>query len=516
MSGPNKIYLVGPSAVYACGIEQQSNQLYPSIYTPSVVARVPDGETISSAISHLDTYVAIGTTRGVRIAVIDGNGGLVVGPISCETLDSVSALSAHGNFVYAAGFPRFALETATAKRQFLNANLLRIDLSKQIDSLLFPWVHDYSVGYDLSLTDTSDAADEIHPYWLQSSLNSTQLSRGSIKQIFLRQHTSISITGGSGVGTNRIGSLEKGSLETTETLPDVVILTSEMFPRGASADTILENRIFLATRYQPSGYDYARRAVPMAWLQTSRIRLDTLENKMYQHLTLNFDSAFSEGEGDYRTDGVQFGLNRSVVYYNSSENANFVQLDAFPWTTMGYINGYDTTLPYETLIPSVLSPTAIKSGAAGYEISASDLVPHTWVSYVFQFEENNKYEGINAGDYWGKRVPAFLGYQLKAQPAKVRQRTIRIPLLAANREEAMNGTIIERSVADRVRQLEIAEELGAVVLFQDLGTGEERECLIENIQYISDYIPQDRAARTEKPGMLLVTLRAIRATDTSA
>jgi hypothetical protein len=107
------------------------------------VAEFPPGEEVHALKVYLGTYVAIGTSRGVRIGQIGSNGRMQYGPLTVETTQPVRSLSSRGQFVYAAieadidGFSGCA----------------RIDLSEEINqvgangyvtsnSFRFAWAYD--------------------------------------------------------------------------------------------------------------------------------------------------------------------------------------------------------------------------------------------------------------------------------------------------------------------------------------------------------------------------------------
>lgn len=80
-------------------------------------------------------------------------------------------------------------------------------------------------------------------------------------------------------------------------------------------------------------------------------------------------------------------------------------------------------------------------------------------------------------------TPVVEEWQLRALPAPVRSRTITLPLRCYNEETDSNGV---RNVSDpweRLKKLELLEQSGAAVLFQDFSTGEERICQIKAVQF---------------------------------
>lgn len=465
--GPNRIYFAGRpqledalvadpydlnyanrSMIYASSIEQQSNQLLPKLYVPVVVAELPDGEFVSAMTSYLGTYLVLGTTAGVRIGLIDGSGGLVTGPLSVETRNAVSHLATWGNYVFAAGRPKYQIKVDNEIVLERSSTIIRLDLSKTVESnsLLFAWHEDQSYpGLD---------PDE--------ELPTVFGAEADFERVYL---TTPGKVNGFTIVPERVESLNSTAnfaagqyLNTAARGPRLMFSFTVGYGTLRTADGRVAPFSGLFTSNQ---FKSRRKGI----LETGRIRFDTSENKIFQYLQVA-----AKTTGNFNVPNVQF------QYWYSED-------------------GPEST---------VQDLTQIQTDPEVYASIGSDLTPREWVAYRFIFDYQE-----SGGNIAPKGFPWFYGYQVKAQPSGVKQRTIRVALLCANREEAPSGTIIERSVVDRIQALEQAEELGAVVLFQDLGTSEERECLIDNIQYISDYIPQDRAARTQKPGILLVTLRAI-------
>ena len=65
------------------------------------VADIPRGETVRSLFGYLGTYLAIGTSRGVRIAAIADDATIVYGPLIFNTTNPVLAFAARDSYIYA-------------------------------------------------------------------------------------------------------------------------------------------------------------------------------------------------------------------------------------------------------------------------------------------------------------------------------------------------------------------------------------------------------------------------------
>lgn len=212
--------------------------------------------------------------------------------------------------------------------------------------------------------------------------------------------------------------------------------------------------------------------VSSGWIETGKIRLDTAEDKIFQYLKVT----------SLPVDGY------ISVYWRDETNA-------LQTTPLGKWYGAPSTIPEAGVIIS----GSLTSGVKAVDLLGSDGEPHPLINYRFVLER-------------GKTItnsPVLTSYTAKTNPANVKQNLIRIPLLALGRETPVKGLTIERSVFDRVKVLERAEQLGRVVILQDFRTGEERLCLIQQIQFISTINPETKLAGANRGGILLVSLRTV-------
>lgn len=93
------------------------------------VASMPRGEIIHSIKYYLG-YMLIGTSRGVRVAQVDGNGNVIYGPLLFETTQPVYQFATSDRYAW-----------CTAKING-DAGLVRVDLGQPLDNLLFPYAND--------------------------------------------------------------------------------------------------------------------------------------------------------------------------------------------------------------------------------------------------------------------------------------------------------------------------------------------------------------------------------------
>ena len=72
-----------------------------SLSTMTTVLVLPRGETLTAMYGYLGTFIAIGTSRGVRIAIADADGNLSYGPLVYESANDIYAFTASNEFIYA-------------------------------------------------------------------------------------------------------------------------------------------------------------------------------------------------------------------------------------------------------------------------------------------------------------------------------------------------------------------------------------------------------------------------------
>jgi hypothetical protein len=192
------------------------------------------------------------------------------------------------------------------------------------------------------------------------------------------------------------------------------------------------------------------------WLITGRIRFDTWEDKIFQYGKVQVKPA----------DG-------------------FIDVDVLDES--------------DALLATVLSTTSTATQNK-FVLDGSDGTPHQYLSYMF-------YLSRSATD--ASKGPIFKGYQILAQPANVRQRSIRLSLLCFPQEQPTGRRRVERPTWTRITAIEQAERTGAVVRFQDFGTGESRLVRVEKTEFVAQSTGEQRWDRQNPGGILLVTLTTV-------
>lgn len=150
----------GPSAIYAAGYAGSKSAIYKLAVSPSTgslptlsaavtAAELPAGEIINSISTYLGRYMAVCTSKGVRVAVIDSNGDLTYGPLIWT---DAACYCAYGQ-------DRFFYVGTTLST---GAGLIRIDLSDPAPDGRFPYATDLqstvSNGYVTAVTSIGTGA----------------------------------------------------------------------------------------------------------------------------------------------------------------------------------------------------------------------------------------------------------------------------------------------------------------------------------------------------------------------
>ena len=135
-SGP-AIYTAGHSGIYST-IQKYTLTTagaMPTLSAAVVAAELPAGEIVEKIFYYLG-YMVIGTSKGVRVALVnDQDGSLTYGPLIVETEQPVYDFAARDHFVWCA-----------SGIGALNGGLIRIDLSNEIEALRFAYANDLEVA----------------------------------------------------------------------------------------------------------------------------------------------------------------------------------------------------------------------------------------------------------------------------------------------------------------------------------------------------------------------------------
>lgn len=99
--GRGAIYLSGYAGDKSAIFKVQPDATTGNLGAAISVADIPLGETVRTIFGYLGTYLAIGTSRGVRIAAIADDASIVYGPIIFETTNPVTCFAARDSYIWA-------------------------------------------------------------------------------------------------------------------------------------------------------------------------------------------------------------------------------------------------------------------------------------------------------------------------------------------------------------------------------------------------------------------------------
>jgi hypothetical protein len=202
------------------------------------VAELPTGEEVYSIQVYLGTYIAIGTSKGVRIGVLGNNGKMQYGPLTIETTQPVRDLAARDHYVYA------AIEADIDG----GSGCARIDLAEEINqvnssgyvtanSQRYAWAYDaqshttgavYSVAF-FGGTSRVVLAVNTHGIYLQSATSyetTGYLLTGRIRYATAEDKTFSLVKVRTSVGDD--SSLAVASIDSTGTERSIVTFTSSI------------------------------------------------------------------------------------------------------------------------------------------------------------------------------------------------------------------------------------------------------------------------------------------------
>ncbi len=198
-AGPTYVYAAGnagnKSEIYAIGFDETTN--LPDLPGGFVVTSMPDGESII-AIEYYLGYLAVATTRGVRICQVGPTGLVTLGPLLIDSTIAVNGFATKDKYVYAA--------TKVASGAYTNACLIRIDLSQSFSDGTFAYAYD--LEYDSSVDADNSEATEV--YLVDNRLVMVvQENDGTTKGELQVQHT----TKKRSTGWLKTGKIRYGTIE---------------------------------------------------------------------------------------------------------------------------------------------------------------------------------------------------------------------------------------------------------------------------------------------------------------
>jgi hypothetical protein len=419
----------------------------PTLTSAVIAAEFPVGEIVHKIHYYLG-YMMIGTNLGVRVAQVSDDGSINYGPLILETSQPCYDFASRDHYVWCAtsvdGEP----------------GVIRIDLSAEIETLRFAWANDlYYTGVTGHVTTACAFANGTDQLWFATSANSvggTITNKAMTAGVAtLTTASAHGLLAGSsvwvqGVDANFNSTTSAWTLTsaTTTTFTYTSAVTATVTSTAVTSTTALAN---------VPGSTYAEdetQLAPTGYLQTGFIRYNTLEPKNYKRLVARGD--FTKGSMTLET-----------------VDANGIEYDH---------------ISYDSSVPPVEVSTNQPQDAQEY------------VAYKFIFYRDGTTASLG---------PIMKGYQAKATIATPRQRVMRFPVYCYDVETDRYNVQVgyEGRAFDRISQLESIEENGDVVTWQDLTTGESRQCVIEQISF-TRLTPPDRGF-TGYGGVIDITIRTV-------
>jgi hypothetical protein len=429
-----------------------STGLMPTLSQAVVAAEMPAGEIIHKIFYYLG-YMLIGTSKGVRASVVsDVDGSINYGPLIVETDQPVYDFCARNHYIWMTVGIGFTAATGAYP------GLIRIDLSQQIEPLVFAYANDVYDGTSLGHETTACAfAGNTDRLVFASAANTVG---GTITNKELTSNVA-TLTTASAHGLDVGDEVWVQGVDTTfnsTALFTITSATATTFSYAKTASDVVSTPVSSPTAIaNANGYvsiESDTEKAASGYLTTGFIRYNTLEPKNFKRLL---------GRGDFT-----FG----------SMTLNTIDKD-------GTI--YDV-ISYDATVPSVEVGTTQPFNAQEF------------LAYKFDLFRD-------ATDT--TKGPTFKGYQIKATIATPRQRVIKFPVYCFDVETDKYNVMVGYlgRAFDRLSELEIIEENGDVVTWQDLTTGEFRQAVIEQINF-TRLTPPDRGF-SGYGGVVEITIRTV-------
>jgi hypothetical protein len=429
-----------------------STGLMPTLSQAVVAAEMPAGEIIHKIFYYLG-YMLIGTSKGVRASVVsDVDGSINYGPLIVETDQPVYDFCARNHYIWMTVGIGFTAATGAYP------GLIRIDLSQQIEPLVFAYANDVYDGTSLGHETTACAFAGNTDRLVFASAANTVGETITNKELTSNVAT---LTTASAHGLNVGDEVWVQGVDTTfnsTALFTITSATATTFSYAKTASDVVSTPVSSPTAIaNANGYvsiESDTEKAASGYLTTGFIRYNTLEPKNFKRLL---------GRGDFT-----FG----------SMTLNTIDKD-------GTI--YDV-ISYDATVPSVEVGTTQPFNAQEF------------LAYKFDLFRD-------ATDT--TKGPTFKGYQIKATIATPRQRVIKFPVYCFDVETDKYNVMVGYlgRAFDRLSELEIIEENGDVVTWQDLTTGEFRQAVIEQINF-TRLTPPDRGF-SGYGGVVEITIRTV-------
>ena len=442
------------TAIYVAGFTGVQSSIYkftlststgsmPSLTSAITAAEMPSGELIHSIKYYLG-YMLIGTSKGIRAATVDDNGSITYGPLIVETSQPVYDFAFKDRFAWAA--------TGVDGE----AGVIRIDLGNDLGGLRFAYAND--LWLDNGVTGYKTTACAFAGLTDRLVFATDAINRGTItnKQLTsnvatLTTATAHGLTTSDSIWVEGVDSTFNGQYTVT-----AATTTTFSYAKTAAdvASTAVSSALAVVNEVGSINIESAGAKMPDGYIETGYIRYNTLEPKNFKRLL---------GRGDFTYGSMTL----------ETVDADGTEYDLI---------SYDATVP----------PVEVTTNQPP---NSQEYLGYKFI--LFRDGTDNT------------KGPIFKGYQAKATIATPRQRAIRFPVYCFDVETDRYNVLVgyQGRAFDRLSALETIEQNGDVVTWQDLTTGESRQCVIEQISFTRS-TPPDRGF-SGYGGVLEITIRTV-------
>jgi hypothetical protein len=443
------IYVAGYNGIQSTILKftLSSAGLMPTLTQAVVAAEMPVGEIVHKIHYYLG-YMVIGTNKGLRVATVsDVDGSINYGPLILETDQPVYDFCSRDHYVWATtgvdGYP----------------GLTRIDLSQQLEPLVFAYANDIYYGDSLGHQTTSCA-----------------FANGTDQLLFCSTANTVGGTITNKQLTSNVATLTTASAHG-------LVVGDSVWVQGVDSTFNSSTSTYTITAATTTTFSYTKAATNVA---STAVTSSTAIVNVPGHVYL--ESATEKAASGYLTTGY--------IRYNTLEPKNFKRL----------IGRGDFT--YGSMTLETVDADGTEYDIISYDATVSPVEVTT--TQPFNAQEYLAYKFIMYRDATDNtKGPTFKGYQIKATIATPRQRVIRFPVYCFDVETDRYNVLVgyEGRAFDRLSTLETIEENGDVVTWQDLTTGESRQCVIEQISF-TRLTPPDRGF-SGYGGVIDITIRTV-------
>jgi len=415
----------------------------PTLTSAITAAEMPVGEKIYSIRYYLG-YMLIGTSKGIRVATVSDDGSITYGPLMVETTQPCYDFSFRDRFAWCA--------TGVAGQ----GGVIRIDLGTDLGGLRFAYAND--LWLDNSITGYATTGCAFAGATNRLVFITAAVTRGTITNKELTSNVATlttsaahNLTTGDKIWVEGVDTTFNGDYTVTSTTT-----TTFSYTKAATnvASTAVSSALAIVNEVGSINIESSGTKMPDGYIQTGYIRYNTLEPKNFKRLL---------GRGDFTYGSMTL----------ETVDADGTEYDLIT---------YDATV----------SPVEVTTNQ-----------PPTSQEYLgYKFILTRDATDTTQG-------PIFKGYQAKATIATPRQRAIRFPVYCFDVETDKYNVLVgyEGRAFDRLSALETIEQDGDVVTWQDLTTGESRQVIIEQINFVRA-TPPDRGF-SGYGGVIDITIRTV-------